>query len=126
MRSIILIIVAACSLVVGRMFAAPAATQPAAATRKAAETSPHAEALRLVSEKAGERIRALDREHWWHDVKPRQWTAKRPFHPGVIDSTHLFDVSYRIDGKVFACWSVDTRAGTVKEAPTALAKNLGI
>jgi hypothetical protein len=113
MRTVVLVIVAACSLVVGRMFAAPASTQPAV------ETSPHAEALRLVFAKCSDRIRAVDRENWWHDVKSREWTAKRLFSPGVIDSTHMFDVSYRIDGKVVGSWLVDTRAGTVKHATAA-------
>jgi hypothetical protein len=57
----------------------------------------------------------VDREDWWHDCKERSWVAKRPFHPGTIDSTHLFDVSYRIDGKEVARWSVDTRRGSVEE-----------
>ena len=34
-----------------------------------------------------------------HDVKDRTWTVRRPFHPGIIDSTHMFNVGYRIDGK---------------------------
>ena len=38
---------------------------------------------------------------------------------GLIDSTHLFDVSYRIDGKIVASWLVDTRAGTVQPETAA-------
>jgi hypothetical protein len=86
------------------------------AERKA-EPSPHAAALELVFAKAPERIRAVDRENWWHDTEERQWLVKRPFAPGTIDSTHLFTVSYRISGKQVAAWQVDTRKGTVEEVP---------
>ena len=47
------------------------------------------------------------------DTKERTWSVRRPFYPGVYDSTHLFDVSYRIDGKEVAAWFVDTRTGKV-------------
>lgn len=97
----------------------------------APEMSPHAEALQLVFTKGAKRIREVelafakatkavepkfkigDEEFWWHDVAKREWTADRPFYPGYIDSTHMFFVAYRIDGKVVASWSVDTRLGTV-------------
>ena len=110
MRLIMLIIVAACVLAVGRLIAQPVPSQ------RVLEMSPHAEALSLVFVKCGDRIRAVDQENWWHDVKSRDWTAKRPFYPGVIDSTHMFVVSYTIDGKVVETWTVDTRAGTVRQA----------
>jgi hypothetical protein len=81
------------------------------------EKSPHAAALELVFEKAGERIRDLDRNNWWHDTEDRDWVVRRPFSPGTIDSTHLFNVTYLIGGKPVASWLVDTRKGTVEEAP---------
>src|SRR3712207_1371606 len=71
---------------------------------KKVEPSPHTAALELVFRTQQERIRAVDRENWWHDTKERTWVAQRPFGPGFINSTHLFDVSYRIDGKVAAAW----------------------
>jgi hypothetical protein len=92
----------------------PAANAEEAATRKP-ERSPHVEALDLVFQKAAERIRAVDQEKWWFDVKERAWVVHRPFYPGHIDSTHLFTVTYRIDGKQVAAWEVDTRGATIKE-----------
>ena len=82
------------------------------------ERSPHAAALELVFQKAADRIRAVDPENWWHDVKERTWFVQRPFSPGWIDSTHLFTVNYRIGGKQVAAWHVDTRGGTVTEIAT--------
>jgi hypothetical protein len=79
------------------------------------EPSPHVEALGLVFQKATDRIRAVDQANWWHDVQERAWVVQRPFAPGVIDSTHLFTVQYRIAGKQIAAWTVDTRRGTVDE-----------
>jgi hypothetical protein len=80
-----------------------------------AERSPHVEALELVFKTQTEKIRAVDKDNWWHDCKERTWVARRPFHPGIFDSTHMFDVTYRIDGKDVARWSVDTRERSVKE-----------
>src|SRR6202011_1954568 len=77
------------------------------------ERSPHAEALELVFQKAPDQIRTVDSENWWYDTNERAWVVQRPFGPGVIDSTHLFIVSYRIKGKQVASWLVDTRRGTV-------------
>jgi hypothetical protein len=91
---------------------------PASATDTPArkpERSPHVEALELVFQKAADRIRAVDQENWWHDVKERAWDVQRPFSPGSIDSTHLFTVTYRIAGKQVAAWHVDTRRGVVTE-----------
>jgi hypothetical protein len=110
MRFILLIAIVACSLCIGRLLAQPKPALPVG------EMSPHAEALRLVFAKCGDRIRAVDQENWWHDVKSREWKVRRPFYPGVIDSTHMFDVGYQIDGKIVASWLVDTRAGTAQEA----------
>lgn len=78
------------------------------------EPSPHTAALELVFKTQQARLREVDTENWWHDAKERAWVVRRPFHPGVIDSTHLFDVSYRIGGKEVASWMVDTRKGTVQ------------
>ena len=112
MRIVVLLIVAGSALAAGH-----AVGEQRAVAKPGVEASPHAQALRLVFEKRAERIRAVDEEDWWHDVKSRGWFVKRPFPPGVIDSTHLFDVRYEIDGKPVAAWSVDTRAGTVEETP---------
>ena len=79
--------------------------------------SPHAEAIQLVIKHQQARIREVDKENWEHDVKERTWIVRRPFHPGVIDSTHMFNVVYRIDGKDVAAWFVDTRKGTVQPEP---------
>jgi hypothetical protein len=79
----------------------------------AVETSPHADAIQLVMTTQQDEIRKVDGNDWWHDVKPREWQARRPFHPGTIDSTHMFVVTYRIDGNVVQSWMVDTRNRTV-------------
>jgi hypothetical protein len=70
--------------------------------------SPHVEALAVVFATQQKTIGEVDAGNWWHDVKERQWVVKRPFYPGTIDSTHLFKVTYRIDGKDAASWFVDT------------------
>lgn len=85
--------------------------------------SPHADALALVMRTQAEVIRDVEApeppdgkgdERWWHDVKERSWSVKRPAHPGVVDTTHQFFVVYQIDGKDVAGWMVDTRKGTVE------------
>ena len=81
---------------------------------KKPEQSPHAEAIQLVMSTQQEIIRKVDTNNWWHDVKTREWKAKRPFHPGTIDSTHMFVVSYHIDGKKVRSWFVDTRKKQVQ------------
>jgi hypothetical protein len=115
----------ACGLVAGcgsqPRHAASATTQ---ATRTLSGPSPHAEALRLVLERCGPEIDAMEKaasgapingdSEWWFDTKRRGWTVQRPFGPGVFDSTHWFNVQYEIDGKVVATWSVDTRERTVR------------
>jgi len=80
----------------------------------AQEESPHAEAIRLVMSTQQDIIRKVDPNNWWHDVKTREWRAKRPFLPGTIDSTHMFVVSYHIDGKAVHSWLVDTRTKQVQ------------
>ena len=86
------------------------------------KTSPHADAIQLVIKTQQERIREVDRENWDHDVKERTWHVRRPFHPGIIDSTHTFNVSYRIDGKEVASWLVDTAKGSVQSADVKVKK----
>ena len=83
------------------------------ADRTVAEESPHAQALALVFQTQQDKIREVDRENWWFDTKARDWEVRRPFAPGQIDSTHMFVVKYRIDGKEIFSWVVDTRAKTV-------------
>jgi hypothetical protein len=80
------------------------------------QPSPHGEAIQLVIKTQQARLREVERENWDHDVKDRTWVVRRPFHPGVIDSTRMFNVSYRIDGKEVASWLVDTTKGTVQSA----------
>jgi hypothetical protein len=84
------------------------------------DSSPHAEALRLVFDVERDFIRQLEREGfeheggWWHDTHSRRWSVRRPFGPGILDSTHWFHVDLFIDEKLVASWSVDTRRKTVK------------
>ncbi len=78
------------------------------------EPSPHAQAVELVLQTQQARIREVDRENWDHDVKERSWVVQRPFFPGIIDSTRMFNVSYRIAGKEAAAWQVDTKKRTVQ------------
>ena len=78
------------------------------------QPSPHAEAIQLVIKTQQARLREVDSENWDQDVKERTWVVRRPFHPGIIDSTRTFNVIYRIDGKEAAAWLVDTAKGTVQ------------
>jgi hypothetical protein len=75
--------------------------------------SPHASALELVFKKEAGRIRAIDKENWWHDTKERSWVVRKPFPPAVFDSTHMFLVSYRVDGNEVEEWAVNTALGQV-------------
>jgi hypothetical protein len=76
------------------------------------------EALQLVLETQQEKIRSVDNPaDWWHDTRERSWSVKRPVEPGVLDTTHTFTVSYRIDGVTVASWQVDTKAGTAVSQP---------
>ncbi len=74
--------------------------------------SPHADALEVVFSTQMKQIAAADKEKWWHDTKERQWLVKRPFAPGVFDTTNTFIVTYKIDGTEVASWDVDTRKKT--------------
>ncbi|GAB3361917.1 hypothetical protein [Lysobacter tyrosinilyticus] len=85
------------------------------------DESPHAAAIRLVMTSRSAEVRKLDQNpDWWHDTKERAWSAKRPFGPGIVDSTHYFQVSYSIDGQVVGTWSVNTRTGQVAGAGESL------
>ena len=75
-------------------------------------------ALRIVLDTQQARIRELDTpDSWWSDTKERTWSVKRPFEPGVLDTTHTFLVTYSIGGKIVASWQVDTRAGSAVAQP---------
>ena len=81
------------------------------------ETSP-ATAIRIVLDTQEDKIRSVDSpKDWWHDTKERSWSAKRPVEPGFLDTTHMFTVTYKIDGTAVAAWQVDTRAGTAVALP---------
>ena len=81
------------------------------------ERSPHAAALELVFRTVPEQIRKADQENWWHDIESRNWEVNRPFYPGIFDSTHLFNVTYRVKGAIVGQWLVDTKKGTVQAQP---------
>ncbi|MCL6711469.1 hypothetical protein M8R20_31210 [Pseudomonas sp. R2.Fl] len=86
-----------------------------AADMAGAEASPHAEAIRLVMQHRANEVRKMDEaDQWWHDTEERTWSAKRPFAPGIVDSTHLFIVTYAIGGHVVGTWRVDTRIAEVE------------
>ena len=81
--------------------------------------SPHTEALSVIFTTQQKAIAEVDTENWWHDVKERQWVVQRPFAPGVYDSTHIFEVTYRVDGKDVAAWFVDTRKKSAERRDVA-------
>jgi len=64
--------------------------------------------------------KALADSYWWHDIQDRQWSVRRPFYPGLFDSTHWLLVTYSMSGKWLATWSVDTRKDTVVVSKTCL------
>jgi hypothetical protein len=92
--------------------------------------SPHSEAISLVVEKQQKEIgqaelayfkengvdwwRGEIEQYRWHDTITRSWSATRPVAPGVIDSTHWFEVIYSINDKAVASWTVDTRKRKAK------------
>lgn len=53
-------------------------------------------------------------QYHWSDILTRSWDAVRPDAPGVIDSTHSFDVFYSIKSEIVASWTVDTRKKKVQ------------
>ena len=74
---------------------------------------PQVDAINLVVRTQYGEIRNMDKGDWWHDTKLREWSVRRPFGPGYVDSTHIFIVTYKIDGKSVMTWSVDTQKNTV-------------
>lgn len=82
------------------------------------QLSPHSVALMLVLEQKKDEIAKLDNEKLGNednmlDIKERSWIVIRPFSPGIVDSTHMFIVTYRIDNHVIKSWNVDIRDRTV-------------
>ena len=73
--------------------------------------------INLVANTQRDEIRAADRRvanaDWWVDALDREWIVKRPFGPGLFDSTHWFYVSYKVNGRVLMSWFVDLAKGTV-------------
>jgi len=84
---------------------------------EAPDTSP-GRAIQLVLETQQDKIQSVDNPaDSSHDTKERSWSVKRPVEPGVLDTTHTFTVTYRIDGVSVASWQVDTKAGTAVRQP---------
>lgn len=79
---------------------------------------PPLDAIRLVVEQDLQSLKQMDTGDWSMDTKRREWSVQRPAPPGVLDTTKLFNVVYRVDGKALACWFVDTGAKTVKKLAT--------
>jgi hypothetical protein len=104
-------------------FAALRFTNTASAGEKTA--SPHADAIALVIKKRQKEIEQAElayfkengvdwwrgeiEQYHWHDTITRSWSAVRPFAPGIVNSTHMFEVVYSINDKIAASWSVDTK-----------------
>ncbi len=83
--------------------------------------NPVLEAINLVASTQQDEIRAADRKvadaDWWVDTLERDWIVRRPFGPGLFDSTHWFYVSYKVNGRILMSWFVDLEKRTV--APIA-------
>lgn len=79
------------------------------------ERNPVIEAINLVATTHQAEIESADKGDWSLDTLRREWIVQRPFAPGVIDSTQLFDVTYKIDGKQVMSWEVDLRNKKVKK-----------
>lgn len=77
----------------------------------------HIQALTLVVETQVEIIEELERELWWpeHSTEERKWIVNRPFHPGIIDSRHMFIVTYEVGGIPLKSWDVDIKMKLVSE-----------
>jgi hypothetical protein len=90
---------------------------------------PHAQALALVLAQRHADIaqaeilyfKAHGTDSWrgeaadysWHDVLERSWRVRRPIAPGLIDSTHMFSVTYVLNGTEVLRFAVDTYTRTV-------------
>jgi hypothetical protein len=80
-----------------------------------------AAAIQLILDTRQNEIRSVDSpSSWWHDTKERAWSVKRLVEPGILDTTHTFIVTYRVDGVALASWRVDTSKGTAVSAPQAV------
>ena len=85
----------------------------AGAATSYSEASNPASAIELVlSTRQADILEVDSPDSWWHDTKERNWSVRRPFEPGVLDTTRTFIVSYSIDRTVVAEWDVDTKTGT--------------
>ncbi|MGH8079183.1 MAG: hypothetical protein ACREP7_01330 [Lysobacter sp.] len=94
--------------------ASSAATAETAAEDLSTSRSPHAEAIALVMQQRKEQIIELERDYQpWFDTSPRAWSARRTAGPGIIDTRQRLEVSYAIEGKVVAAWSVDLKLDSV-------------
>ena len=74
--------------------------------------SAYSQALELVFNTHKDEIVKIEGDSWM-DIKDHQWSVQRPFYPGVVDSTYMLGVVYRIDGKAVAAWNVDLSSKTV-------------
>lgn len=74
------------------------------------EENPFVEAINLVATTQRSTIRSIDKGDWLTDSAKREWIVQRPFGPGIIDSTHLLQVTYVVDGKQLAAWLVDLKS----------------
>jgi hypothetical protein len=94
------------------------------------ELPPHFEALSFIWNTQKDKIKALELQHaeeeqkkrkenvdadsrWWFDTDERRWAVSRPFSPGRIDSTHMFNVTYILNSKELISWRVDTRKKSI-------------
>lgn len=75
----------------------------------------HQKALMLVLKEAASEIAEIEgRSLEEFDIKKRQWTVRRPFLPGLIDSRHVFVVEFHIDSRSVAVWTVQTDLGSIR------------
>lgn len=92
---------------------------PAAALDMTTGRNPVLEAINLVATRQRAEIQAADRKvsesDWWSDTLERDWIVKRPFGPGIFDSTHWFYVSYKVNGRILMSWFVDLSKRTVSD-----------
>lgn len=102
--------------------ARPRRAQTRASPKKPADDlstirNPVIEAINLVASTQKNEIREADRKvaesDWWVDTMERDWIVKRPFGPGIFDSTQWFYVSYKVNGRILMSWFVDLGKGTV-------------
>jgi hypothetical protein len=89
------------------------------ATEDRENRNPILEAINLVASTQQDEIKAADEKvsesDWWSDTLDREWIVKRPFGPGIFDSTHWFYVSYKVNGRILMSWFVDLNKGTVSD-----------